>query len=196
MPEPDLLTIFLNPLNELGVRYAITGAVATTIYGEPRLTHDIDLVLELKSNDAERLTEAFPLEIFYCPPVEVIRLEVGRNQRGHFNLIHHETGFKADIYLSGNDKLHIWALNNRKVIDVYDEDYWFAPIEYVILRKLEYFREGGSDKHIHDIESMLELSNDQIDFDQLNNKIRDMKLEEQWMVLKSISVKKESDLMI
>jgi hypothetical protein len=38
-----------------------------------------------------------------------------------------------------------------------------APPEYVIVRKLEYFREGGSEKHLRDIRSMLNVSGDQID---------------------------------
>ncbi len=49
---------------------------------------------------------ALPAEEYYCPPLEVIDSERTRDQRGHFNLIHHETGFKADIYLVGSDELH------------------------------------------------------------------------------------------
>lgn len=188
MPEHNLFKLFIIHLNDLGVRYAITGAVAATIYGKPRLTHDIDIILELKQDDADRFAAAYSLDTFYCPPPEIIQLEIGRSQRGHFNLIHHETGFKADIYLTGHDKLHRWAIERRRAIEVEGQDYWFAPIEYVILRKLEYFSEGGSEKHIRDIESILELSNDQIDFDQLNNKIRGMKLEEEW-----IKIKKDKD---
>jgi hypothetical protein len=47
MPEPDLFRIFVSRLNRLNVRYMITGAVAGIMYGEPRLTHDVDLVIEL-----------------------------------------------------------------------------------------------------------------------------------------------------
>lgn len=47
MQEPDLFKIFVDPLDELAIPYIVTGAVASIIYGEPRLTHDIDLVLEL-----------------------------------------------------------------------------------------------------------------------------------------------------
>ena len=82
----------------------ITGAVASIIYGEPRLTNDIDLVINMESDDVENFADAFPIEELYCPPPEVIRLEIGRPQRGHFNLIHQATGFKADIYASGRDE--------------------------------------------------------------------------------------------
>jgi hypothetical protein len=180
MPDHDFIGIFISKLNNLNVRYVVTGAVASIIYGEIRLTHDIDLVIELNTSDIERFIAAFPLEAFYCPPPEVIYLEITRPQRGHFNLIHHDTGFKADIYASGQDELHQWALDNRKRVDFGGEELWLAPPEYVILRKLEYYREGGSDKHLRDISGILELSLNQIDIKLLEKKIMDLGLEEEW----------------
>lgn len=180
MQEHKIFHIFISRLNELGVHYMITGSVASMIYGEPRLTHDIDLVIELGRDDAERFAEAFPIEEFYCPPPEVIVIEAGRHYRGHFNLIHHETGFKADVYLSGRDRLHQWALNHRNPIDMDDETFWMAPVEYVILRKLEYYREGGSEKHLRDIAGMLSVSSSLINLHQLSEKIGEHALEKEW----------------
>lgn len=45
MPEPELWLLFVRPLNPLGVRYLISGSVAAMLYGEPRLTHDVDFVV-------------------------------------------------------------------------------------------------------------------------------------------------------
>jgi hypothetical protein len=180
MPEHDLFQIFVSRLNKLSVPYMITGAVASIIYGEPRLTNDIDLVIDMSDEDVEAFAEAFPIADFYCPPPEVIRLEIGRSQQGHFNLIHHETGFKADIYASGRDELHQWGLKNRKSVDVEGEKFWLAPIEYVILRKLEYYREGESEKHLRDIAGILAISSDEIDFKILDAQINKRALEKEW----------------
>ncbi len=180
MPDHNLIRIFISRLNNLGVQYIVTGAVASIIYGEPRLTHDLDLVIELDMEDVDRFVDAFPLEKFYCPPPEIIQLEISRPQRGHFNLIHHDTGFKADIYPSGKDKLHQWALNKKKRVDFEGEVIWLAPVEYVILRKLQYYREGGSEKHLQDVYGILEISSDEIDLKMLKEKIRKMGLEEEW----------------
>ncbi|UCH22064.1 MAG: hypothetical protein JSU83_02080, partial [Deltaproteobacteria bacterium] len=76
MPEHNLFRIFVSRLNKLSIPYMITGAVASIIYGEPRLTNDIDLVINMKSDDVETFADAFPIEKFYCPPPEVIRLEI------------------------------------------------------------------------------------------------------------------------
>ena len=180
MPSHNLIHIFISRLNSLGVRYIVTGAVASIVYGEPRLTHDLDLVIELNPKDIDKFVSIFSGEEFYCPPREVIYTEINRRNRGHFNLIHHATGFKADVYACGRDKLHQWALNRRKRVDFEGETLWLAPVEYVILRKLEYYREGESEKHLRDISGMLELSLDQIDLNLLGAKIREFKLEEEW----------------
>jgi hypothetical protein len=110
MQLPDFFLTFIRRLNLTRCPYMITGAAASIIYGEPRLTNDLDLILDLKKGDVPGFVQAFPLEEFYCPPEEVIILEIGRPVRGHFNLIHHQTGFRADVYLAGKDQLHHWGL--------------------------------------------------------------------------------------
>lgn len=185
MPEYDLITIFITRFNKLNVKYFVTGAVASIVYGEPRLTHDLDLVIEINKDDIAGLITEFPFEEFYCPPEEIINVEMDRQQRGHFNLIHHETGFRADVYLSGRDELHQWAIDSRQCIDYEGESLWLAPIEYVILRKLEYYQEGGSEKHLRDIESMLEISSNKIDSVFLENKIQELNLVTEWRKIKS-----------
>jgi len=159
MPAPDDLSRFAERLESIGVPYMVTGATAAILYGQPRVTNDLDLVLSLDDAARAALLAAFPESEFYVPPEAVIRTEQARTQRGHFNLIHHETGYKADVYLAGTDPLHAWALplrrrlrwNNQLEISV-------APPEYVVLRKLEYYREGGSAKHPADIRAICEIT--------------------------------------
>ena len=69
MPEPSLLHIFIPRLNALEIDYMVTGAIASIIYGNPRLTHDIDVVAKLLPEHAEDVARVFPLAEFYCPPV-------------------------------------------------------------------------------------------------------------------------------
>lgn len=155
MPAPDPLGLFLEPLERLAFPYCVTGSVASSVYGEPRLTADIDVVLLLDSEGTGALRAAFPESAYYVPPDETLRTELSRSSGGMFNLIHHASQFKADIYLAAGDPLHAWALANRRRIDLGGGGAWIAPPEYVVLRKLEYLREGGSDKHARDIRFIL-----------------------------------------
>lgn len=180
MLEPDLFLVFLEPLNRAAIPYMVTGSVAGIVYGEPRVTHDVDLVVELDVHRIEDFVTLFPEEEFYCPPVAVIRAEVSREMRGHFNLIHHATGFKADIYPVGQDPLHQWAMGRRQAVEIEQQQVWMAPPEYVILRKLQYFQEGGSDKHLRDIRSMLEVSGAAINRTELETRVSRLDLSEVW----------------
>lgn len=159
MPAPDELTLFAERLELLAAPYMITGATAAILYGQPRVTNDLDVVLALEDSTRPAFLRAFPETEFYVPPETVIQAEQARTQRGHFNLIHHESGYKADIYLVGADPLHAWALPRRRRINWSDSlSVSVAPPEYVILRKLEFYREGGSAKHPADIRTMLRIT--------------------------------------
>ena len=152
----NLFSIILRPLETAGLDYMISGSVAAMNYGDPRLTNDIDLILALSAESIPRLEEAFPESRFYRAPTEVLLTEISRSQRGHTNIIHHESGFRADIYFRANDELHAWAWPRRQRFEVDDNlDAWFAPPEYVVLRKLQYYQEGQSEKHLNDIRAML-----------------------------------------
>lgn len=181
MPEDrELFLIFIRPLNHLGVAYMVTGSAASMAYGVPRVTLDIDMVIELTATQAGLLSSAFPPEEFYCPPREVIGIETQRTSRGHFNVIHMETGFKADFYPVGDDPLHRWAMARLRRVEMFGEPVMLAPPEYVIVRKLEYFKEGGSDKHLRDIRGMLDVSGELIDRSELESIIRKRNLDEGW----------------
>ena len=185
MPEPDLLELFVARLEAMGANYLVTGSVAATLYGEPRATHDIDLVVELSAANRDALSHSFSAIDFDLPPPEVVRLESERAGRGHFKIIHHASGLKADIYLVGDDELHAWAFRNTRRYTVGELDVRVAPPEYVITRKLEFYREGGSPKHLRDIRSMLSLSSELIDSATLADWIRRRGLEAAWSAVLS-----------
>jgi hypothetical protein len=180
MPEPDLIELFAQPLAQAGIRYLISGSVAAMLYGEPRVTHDIDFVVFLHSEDLSRLAAIFPPPQFYVPPAAAIAEEMARERRGHFNVIHADSGLKADFYTAGRDELHTWAFRKAKSYPIGKNSITLAPPEYVILRKLEYYREGGSEKHLRDIRAMLAISGDQIDHPALAEWIEKRGLEPEW----------------
>lgn len=150
----QLVLLFTRPLEDAGLVYMVTGSVAGIVYGEPRMTHDVGIVLSLARDQVDEVRRCFPDDDFYTPPAEVIAVERARASRGHFNVIHHDSGFKADMYLVG-DALHRWAMPRRVRVALDDGEIAVAPPEYVIARKLEYFREGRSDKHLSAIRGIL-----------------------------------------
>ena len=121
MHEPELFLLFIRRMNRAGYRYMVSGSVASIFYGEPRLTHDVDIIVFLSAEEIGKLDDLFPQNEFYLPPPETIFAEVARPERGHFNIIHHETGFRADIYLTGRDEVNAWGFRSRRKIDYQGE---------------------------------------------------------------------------
>jgi len=180
MQGHKLFQIFTGKFNVLKTPYMVTGSVASIVYGEPRLTHDIDIVITIPVSLIEKFQHSFPKDEFYFPPVEVLKNEILRDNRGHCNIIHNSSGFKADIYFAGNNDFQHWALENVRNIDFRGEAMLIAPVEYVITKKLEFYKEGKAQKHIKDIKSMLENSREIINFDLLNKFITKFGLVEEW----------------
>ena len=129
----------------------ISGSVATSLLGEPRFTADVDIAHFLKPLQVEQFIQLFPENEYYLPPLDVILLECRRDSRGHFNIIHFESGLKADVYPSKNHAYLGWALQNKIRMEVSGIMVDVAPPEYVILHKLAFYQEGGQQKHLRDI---------------------------------------------
>lgn len=158
----------------------ISGSLASIYYGEPRLTLDVDIVVHLDAAEAAAMAGCFPTGEFYVPPPEVLAAELARPTRGHFNVIHFASGQKADFYPSRRHPYWAWAFAQRRLGRVGGDEAWFAPPEYVILWKLEFFREGGGDKHVRDIRGMLLVNGDTIDRALLDRATAELGLEAQW----------------
>jgi hypothetical protein len=133
MTDPSLIALFVRPLNQLRIPYLVTGGVASVIYGEPRFTRDIDLVIQLHPRDARRFAQVWPADDFYVPPIEVLEAESRRPTHGHFNVSHHRTAMRADVYLAGNDPLNAWAFQHKVMRRIVGDEVCVAPIEAVML---------------------------------------------------------------
>jgi hypothetical protein len=177
---PELHERLLRPLNATGITYMVTGGLAVIVYGEPRLTNDVDIVVHLSPGDARLLHQAFDSAGYYVPPLEVMEAEAARKAFGHFNILHVSSALRADIYCVGDDPLGAWALRHRRSIAIGDELVPLAPIEYVIVLKLRYYRESGSERHLRDVAAMCRVSGDLIDMHELESWVQRIGLDYEW----------------
>ena len=96
MDQADLLRYVISVLESQELTYALVGSYASAVYGEPRFTHDIDLVVSLTPDAANRLCAAFPAPEFYVSPVAAREAVAGG---GQFNVIHPASGNKIDFMI-------------------------------------------------------------------------------------------------
>ena len=143
---PNIATLFTAPLDRARLPYMVVGSVASIGYGLVRTTEDVDIVLALPVGAIARLLAAFPEEEFYRPYTETLVEEVTRPEGGHFNIYHHDSGLRADVYLSAVKPFARWAMTRRQQVPFEGVPVWLVPPEYIIVHKLEFRREGGSPK--------------------------------------------------
>jgi hypothetical protein len=95
---PDILaaiTPIVDTLEELGVPYHIGGSVASSLYGLPRLTIDVDLVADLRLGHVRPLIKQ--LQATYYIDEDMVRDAI--NRHGSFNIIHQDTILKVDVFI-------------------------------------------------------------------------------------------------
>lgn len=158
----------------------IAGGVASIVYGEPRLTQDLDVVVALAAADAARFASQFGEPDFYCAPIETIAGEARRDAFGHFNVIHIESGARADVYLAGTDALARRGLAGRRMVQLPGRAVPVAPPEYVILAKLRFRQQGASDRHLRDVRAMLRVLGSTVDQTALERDAAELGLAAQW----------------
>ena len=157
----ELLQRIVEVFELLHIRYLVTGSVAAMAYGEPRMTNDIDIVAGIRKEHIPGLLQAFPVAEYYISE-DMIR-EAIRNQ-GQFNIIHPSSGLKVDIIILRDTPFDASRLDRVRRIqpaESYEAD--FAAPEDVIIKKMEYYKAGGSEKHLRDITGMLKISGAEID---------------------------------
>ncbi len=178
MEQDELLRRLVETLERLNLTYLITGSIATILYGEPRFTNDIDVVVQLSLDQAEALIEAFPADEYYAD-LEQARLAIAH--RGQFNIIHPTSGLKIDFMVPTMDEFdHSRFARAMRVRPTEDLQADFAAPEDVILKKLQYYAEGGSEKHLRDISGILRISSTEVDRNYIARWARHLGVEEIW----------------
>ena len=161
MEWSDVLDEAAAKFESLGIPYVIVGSCASMIYGEVRFTRDVDLLADVRGEHVLPLLAAFPAPDHY---LSQIAIEEALRRKSQFNIIYNEWGIKIDVMIpdpstGGLDQLtrgiSITRANGCTIR--------FSAPEDVIVKKLEYYQLGESEKHLRDIAGMLKLSRHPID---------------------------------
>jgi hypothetical protein len=180
--QDELLGRLVGILESLDLRYFVTGSVAAIYYGEPRLTNDIDVVVDLPKQKIREFCESFPSGEFYLSEEALDRAV---RQHGMCNAIHIRSGLKIDIMIPKETLFDRSRFERaRRVQPVEKLEASFASAEDVIIKKMDFFREGGSEKHLRDITGILMVSGDALDHEYIEGWADQMGLETIWRTIK------------
>jgi len=155
----NLLSRVTRALDDNDIQYMLSGGLALNKYSIPRMTMDIDIVVELSELNIEKFLSAFS-DNFYIDK-ETVKQETKR--KGMFNIIDHQSGFKIDFILRKNTEYRISEFKRRQKTKINDLKIWVVSMEDLVISKIEWIQTYQSDKHIDDIKSL--LANPEIDKD-------------------------------
>lgn len=181
MEPSDLLRYVVDVLQRLAIPYLVTGSTVTIALGEPRFTNDIDIVVDLKPEHVGNFCRSFPAPDFY---VNEAAIRAAIQEKRQFNVIHPSSGLKVDFILR-NDTPFDDSRFARGVWIQPAGDYQarFASVEDVIIKKMEFYRIGGSEKHLRDITGVLKVSGERIDYNYIAHWSSELQLDAIWRAI-------------
>lgn len=149
--EIEILKLTAERLNKAGFSYMISGSMAGNYYSVPRMTRDIDIVIELKNIDIDNFAAIFDKD-FYLDK-ETIKKETSR--KGMFNLIHNKYIIKIDFIVRKESKFQKLAFSRKKQVLIENKPIWFISAEDLILSKLLWAKDSHSETQLKDAANLL-----------------------------------------
>lgn len=151
LDEFSVLTIVTSRLEAAGIAYMVTGSVAVSLYAEPRMTRDVDLVVELQPEDSARLVSMFGAE-FSCD-ADRIRDAIAR--RSMFNLIHTAAVVKIDLIVRKDSPYRQGEFRRRRRAEINGVPIWVVSAEDLILSKIDWARSSRSEVQLRDVKNVI-----------------------------------------
>jgi hypothetical protein len=147
----DVLKLVVERLQHADIAYMISGSIALNYYAQPRLTRDIDIVVALRRDDAERITNLFA-EDFY---IDVDAVCNAIAQLGMFNIIHYDHVLKVDFIVRKETPYRQEEFARRIAVEIDGVTIWLVTAEDLLLSKLVWAAESLSEMQLQDVRNLI-----------------------------------------
>jgi hypothetical protein len=158
--QAEVVALVIEALERCAISYMVTGSFASNFHGVPRMTQDVDLVIDADEPGVERFV-GFLEQAFY---VSRDAAREAARRRTMFNVIHFDTGFKVDLVLKKARPFSDLELTRRLGGELAGRQVSFATAEDTILSKLEWARQGDSERQFVDAANVIEVQGDDLDW--------------------------------
>jgi len=167
MSQQKLLRRIIQALDDAHIEYMVTGSIVSSLQGEPRSTHDIDMVVALVRTAVKDLIKAFPSPDFYLDEKSIFD---AINNRGMFNLIDSNEGDKVDFWILTDEPFDRSRFSRKYDEEVLGMQITVSSPEDTILAKLRWAKlSGGSEKQFTDALRVYEVQFEKLNMDYLHS---------------------------
>ncbi|OGH73763.1 MAG: hypothetical protein A3C90_01190 [Candidatus Magasanikbacteria bacterium RIFCSPHIGHO2_02_FULL_51_14] len=176
MNQPDPRQLLLNIvriLDELHIPYLITGGMAVFLWGRPRFTADIDIIVELEKNQTDNLYNAVRA-LGAAGYLDRDAMSEAIKKGGEFNFIDGDTGMKVDFWLAKQTPFDRSRFERRIPLPILGTTVFFTSPEDLIIIKLLWYNESHSSRHLEDIESILAISEKRLDLRYIREQTKEL----------------------
>ena len=177
MSLAELLAGTIARLERAGVRYMITGSVASSYHGEPRATRDLDIVIDPDPAGISRLAGELEAAGLYVDAEAALRALDDRTQ---FNAIDAATGWKVDFLVRKDRPFSREEFGRRTRADLLGTAAWLASPEDTIVAKLEWAMASASDLQLGDVAAMLDIGGESLDLAYIERWVASLGLDTPW----------------
>ncbi len=178
MAQTELLKHAIDALDHLGVASMLTGSLASSLQGQPRATHDIDLVIDLPPERIDALLEEFPPPDYYLSRAAI---EEALRDRSLFNVLDLREGDKIDFWMLTDEPFDRSRFARRQRYNIDGVDVAVSSPEDTILMKLKWSQAAeGSRLQFGDAQHIYELHRGVLDTQYLETWIQALGLTEIW----------------
>lgn len=158
--QQEFLKDIITRLEKTGVTYAITGSIASNLWGAPRTTHDVDIVVILSISDIDGLLTVFSDSYYVSEPA--IRKAI--LQKSMFNVIDPKRNLKADFWVSGDDPFNESMLRRRCRLEIVPgQEAYVGSAEDVLLHKLVWNQITPSARQLSDAAGIVAVQGEKLD---------------------------------
>lgn len=175
MEQLKLIKLVVDRLGKLGSPYFITGSIASSYYGIPRYTHDVDVVVTISKQDSEEIIRLFSGEGYISQ--EGIRDALSGT--GMFNFIHSETGLKIDFWIDRGEPFTTSCFARARQVEL-SEGFWvmMASAEDVLLHKVYWDYLMPSERQLRDAQGILSVQGQELDVVYMEKWAKELKIED------------------
>lgn len=178
MTPTELLRYVVQVLDSSQIEYMITGSIASSLQGEPRATHDLDVVVAVRPEHAKALTQAFSPPHFYLDEDAILEAV---HTGGMFNAVNIAEGDKIDFWLLTDDPFDLSRFSRRVQEEVFGIRLMVSSPEDTILAKLRWAElSGGSTRQYVDALRVFEVQANRLDQEYLSDWAERLGVPELW----------------